>query len=309
VTSAPKRPIDGAVISSFDYLLLAEQDQLATIPPEVAVDLHLYMICRRPRITVVSDEFRATADSYTFVFAVQHQDEQQRVELVTPNLYERSDIEMRSQWPYGDFVIATDAGERLTWGRASLLPGELGCHFDSLDLEVLYVGQAYGSGGERSATARLAQHPTLQAIYGEAVRHSPDMDVFLVLLSLDGPTNLVLLSPVPGDEDDLVESYLRLTTPISEQQRINFTEAALIKHFEPSYNKIYKNTFPSPAHKTYSECYDLDLNLVGFELETGEVLRTRLWSPSAERSWYHVREFPLHDTAERRHLFDFAPDV
>ena len=308
MSPAPKRPIDGAVISTFDYLLLAEQDQLATVPPEVAAELHLYLICRRPRITVVPEEFRPTEDSYRFVFAAQHRGEQRLFEVITPNLYGRSDIEMQSEWPHGDFVLAVIGGEPITWGRASLLPGQLGYHHDDFDLEVLYVGQSYGDDGGRNATARLDKHPTLQAIYGEAVRRSPDMDVFLLLLSLDGPTSLVMLSPVPGDGDELVERYRRLLTPISEQQRINFTEAALIRHFKPPYNKDYKNTFPSPAHKTYSECYDLDLNLVGFELGTEEILRTRLWSASAARSWWHVREFALHDPAERRHMFDFAPD-
>jgi hypothetical protein len=307
--SAPRRSIEGSVVSSFDYLVLAEQDQLATIPPGVAADLHLYLVCRRPRITVVPEEFCATASSCHFVFAVQRQGEQHRIEVEMPNLYDRADVQMVSSWPFGDFLIETLGGEPMTWGRSSLLMSEMGCHHDDLDLEVLYVGQAYGPDGRRSASERLAKHETLQAIYGEAVRRSPDMDIFLVLLSLDGQTNLVMLTPVPGDEDELVNSYRRLTSPISEQQRVNFTEAALIKHFEPPYNKDYKNTFPSPAHKTYSECYDLDLNLVGFELETGEVLRTRLYSASVPRSWTHVRAFPLHDPAERRHMFDFAPDA
>lgn len=82
----------------------------------------------------------------------------------------------------------------------------------------------------------------------------------------------------------------------------------MIKYFKPSYNLDYKRTFPSPAHKTYSECYDLDLNLVAFEMETSEAIGTRLYSDEAPRSWIHMAEFPLHDAAERRHMFDFSSE-
>ena len=55
----------------------------------------------------------------------------------------------------------------------------IGSAHDDLDLEVLYVGQAYGPDGRRSASERLAKHETLQAIYGEAVRRSPYSGTFL----------------------------------------------------------------------------------------------------------------------------------
>ena len=61
---------------------------------------------------------------------------------------------------------------------------------------------------------------------------------------------------------------------ITEQQQINFTEAALVRYFK------------HPAHKTYSQCYDLDLNAVNVELQTEEIM-CRLWSPSVAPSWTH----------------------
>ncbi len=289
-------------------MVLAEQDQLAKIPDRIAERLHLYMVCRRPRIAVVPDEFRVTDELCSATFTAQHGEERRRIEVERPNYLGRSEVEMRSAWPHGDFELVASDGEILAWGRASLLLTILGYHDENLDLEVLYIGQAYGKEGTRSASDRLASHETLQAIYGEAVRRSPDKDVFLLLLSLAEQYGILALSPVPSDPDELIEDFRRVTTPVSDQQRLNFTEAALIRHFAPPFNKEYKNTFPSPAHKTYAECYELDLNMVGFEMETSEVLRTRLYSEAVKPSWFHVREFALHDPDVRRSMFDFGPD-
>jgi hypothetical protein len=118
--------------------------------------------------------------------------------------------------------------------------------------------------------------------------------------------------PTPrSDEEvtgrDILDGWRRITSSMSEQQRLNWTEAALIKYFAPPYNKEYKKTFPSPAHKTYSDCYDLDLNTVGFVLDTSEVLGVKLYS-EAPRSWRHIGQFVLHSIEERRSMFDFSSD-
>ena len=267
--TAPRRPVDRAVVSALEYMVLVQQDQFEKIPPEIAEHLHLYMICRRPRIAVVPSEFRSGPERRRVVFTAQYGEAYKRIELDGPAAFTDADIEMRSEWPYGDFEILGGGGERLAWGRSSLYLTRMDLTNEHLDLEVLYIGQAYGSSGERSAIDRLAKHETLQAIYGEAVRRSPDKEVWIVLLGLAEVYGLMVFSPVAGDGDLVTPDNESLMTGISEQQQINFTEAALIRYFSPSYNKEYKDTFPSPAHKTYSECYDLDIKLSG--LRDGDV--------------------------------------
>ncbi|MCK5171805.1 MAG: hypothetical protein KAR47_00325, partial [Planctomycetes bacterium] len=93
-------------------------------------------------------------------------------------------------------------------------------------------------------------------------------------------------------------------TDITEQQQVNFTEAALIRYFQPPYNKIYKNSFPDPAHSTYSECYDIDLNMVCVEVQT-EDLMLRLWSEHVEPKWIHFCSFPLHSREDRIYMLEF----
>jgi hypothetical protein len=93
---------------------------------------------------------------------------------------------------------------------------------------------------------------------------------------------------------------------INEQQKINFTEAALIRYFEPPYNKIYKDTFPNPAHSTYSQCYELDINSICIELQTSELVNCQFFSSTIPKAPWHMKDFQLHSKAERRSMFDFA---
>ena len=175
-----------------------------------------------------------------------------------------------------------------------------------LDTEVLYVGQAYGEGGSRVAPERLKTHSTLQGIYAEALRASPDTEIWIALWSFE----LMILTsfdsrfPVATtlEQDDSHIANV-LGKGISEQQQINFTEAALIRYFQPEYNTMFKESFPSPAHSTYAECYGLDLNTVNVELQC-EPLGCRLWSNVVAPEWDHFVTFPLHSPEARKEMFD-----
>jgi hypothetical protein len=121
----------------------------------------------------------------------------------------------------------------------------------------------------------------------------------------------MMLSSFDGRKTDAVSSLKEddahikkvFAGSISERQQIAFTEAALIRYFQPRYNRIFRDTFPNPEHSTYRECYDIELNMVSVELQTDE-LGVRLWSQSAEPDWIHFCTFPLHSREDRVYMFD-----
>ena len=79
-------------------------------------------------------------------------------------------------------------------------------------------------------------------------------------------------------DDDLINNFIANKALVfTEKQKINFTEAGLIKMFEPPYNKEFKNNFPDEKHSSYSECYFLDVRALKIELETSEMVR-RIYS-------------------------------
>jgi hypothetical protein len=183
-----------------------------------------------------------------------------------------------------------------------------------LDLEVLYVGQAYGKEGGRTAPDRLKNHETLLAIYAELAANAPEDEIWLALLSFEPPITIMSFdgwqqhpTEVTGNAD-LAHMFNMLENPISERHRVCFAEAALIRHFQPKYNDKFKYNFPNPAHETYSECYDLDLNAVAVEIHFEE-LRHRLYSSAKPPRYNIMVEFPLHSTELRQIMFDAVLNI
>lgn len=305
------RPLEGAHIAAVGRTILADQDGLDAIPEEVAAELHLYMVYRRPRIAAVPEEWSFTRSTVSAVFTTQHGEERRRFEVEGPNLFEDDRVEVSSEYPFTWIKMRDSQGEFAGGKAAYVLPLLAGAR-EELNLEVLYVGQAYGPAGTRSARDRLRSHETLQGIYAEAISRTPDQEIFLLLLGLLPPVSMIQIgpgAPVPHTEpteEDIASDLTRLMTEIPHQQQINIAEASMIRYFAPPFNTIYKERFPNPAHRTYADCYELDLNSVGFEMETS-ALGLMLYSETRAAAWMHSEVFPLHDAAERRRMFDFSP--
>lgn len=290
---------------------IAQQDYLAKLSEEGLFQehpCHIYMIARAPRIAIDLPSLKLDDTTLSGRFLIQHQNNFTPHEFVTPHNFGPVKATFESPYPHTMLTIRDEQGKMLLLTKSAHLvrmcPHK---HWRLLDLEVMYVGQSYGVDGARTAPDRLLKHETLQAIYAEAVQHAPDKDIWLVLWSFDDQ----ILASFDGrsreyemtEEEDLGHLENVLHTPVSEQQKINFTEASLIRYFQPEYNQIYKNTFPNPAHVTYSECYDLDINSVSFNLDS-ETTRSRLWSPQVKPSYVHFAQFNLHSPDERRSMFD-----
>jgi hypothetical protein len=203
------------------------------------------------------------------------------------------------------------ASERVLHGKVALLASRFAALHEFNDLEVLYVGQSYGTAGERQAADRLQSHSTLQKILGEASRLHPDREIWLALIEFKDTLLASFDGRLGPEAEELDEGRIErvLTNEVSDAQKINFTEAALIRYFEPKYNSTFRNSFPSPAHASYTDCYEIDLNLVAVGLNTMP-LGFRLYSDARPREWFHMITFPLHDSAERRSMLDLLmPDA
>ena len=272
---------------------------------------HIYMICRRPRVYIDPETFVVGPDTVKINLVKQMGYERESFSLEVPNQL-GPDIRLRTEYPYTEFWIDGVNGENLMHATVAAFMADIGLHGEDLDLEVLYVGQSYGKDGDRNAIDRLQAHATLQSIYSEAVRRSPDKEIWLVLLSFEryliGSLDGSEKAPLMTEDEDSAHIHNVIHNPITMQQEINFTEAALIRYFRPDYNEIFKDTFPSSGHTTYDQCYKLDLNHLGVEIQT-ESIHSRLWSKAVSAQWTHIARFALHDEAERRSMFDLSPGV
>lgn len=296
------RAIQYVVVQQPELEKVSEQLWTEQIEPA-----HIYMVCRRPKISVVPELTEFSDEAVVGAFRVWHGAEYEEVRYRVPNRIGRSDLRLEAPWPGTYFEIKTPSDEVVSWGNAAMMVTHFGPRFSRhLNLEVLYVGQSFGFEGSRTAKDRLRSHETLQGIYAEALARSPDFDIWLVLVSFEDPYLMIEIDPTKPaamtDDEDNVHIGAVLATPVSLQQEVNLTEAILIRYFDPPYNTMFRKSFPNPAHASYRECYELDFHSVSVELDT-ENINSQLWSAARPASWLHLPQYPLHASEHRESMF------
>jgi hypothetical protein len=277
------------------------------------VPFHIYMIARRPRISLDLDSIVVKESTISGNFRIHMKDKYTLLPFNVPNQL-GAHIRFEGEYPFTEFKIFDRNNVVRTEFKAAVLLTKfvsegLVDYPEGLDLEIVYIGQSFGNEGSRTAPLRLQSHSTLQEIYMDCMRKTPDKDIWLILWSFEGQ----LISGFGGaidsfgtsPEQDEVHVAEVFSTEVTEQQRVNFTEAALIRYFAPEYNDKFKYNFPNPAHTSYSECYDLDLNMVAVTLDANDTIATRLYSSSVPSSYLHTIQYGLHSRDERKGMFEF----
>ncbi len=295
--------------------VVVQPDELEKVTDEIWTaniePAHIYLVCRRPKISLAPDSLAFTDDEVTGSFRIWDGADTTEVPFRTRNHLGTTDVTVQADYPGTRFTILDATGDPLLTGNAATLMTTFGPTFsDHLKLEVLYAGQSFGFEGSRTAQDRLRSHETLQGILAEALARSPDLDVWLVLISFEDPYIVASIDPkaetTASDDEDNAHIEQVADTPISLQQEVNLTEAMLIRYFDPPYNTMFRDSFPNPAHLSYSECYELDFHSVGIELDT-EAVNCQLWSEKQGATWLHIPTFSLHLEEDRADMFGIFP--
>ncbi len=293
------------ILANGNWTGLLQQSDFESLRIPYGYDPHIYIIARHPRIFFDPKSLKIEKETFSGIIFIQKPGHLDKVEFS-----ERLSVgeDAKIECPYPHTIFEVKGGKKWFKMRAANFISFLDPPKNFLDLEVLYVGQAYGNDGEGTIQERIVKHSTLQSIYSKTIDMNPDQEVWIILCSFD----INLLISMDGitkaytttSEEDEAHTKMVLNAPISEQQEVNFVEAAMIRYFEPEYNKIFKNTFPNPAHSTYKQCYDLDLNSIAVTIDT-ESIKARLYSRKAVSEPVHSFDFPLHSKKERKYMFDF----
>lgn len=268
-------------------------------------DFHIYVISRSNKITVKPDSLMKLNGAARLEFLIQNGPVSRPSFISIPLLYRNHGVKLKTQYPYMNFEFVHSDGKAEKWDASMFYAYNYGpC--DDTNLEILYIGQAYGNKGDRAVQDRLVSHSTLQKILAEAQRDFPGYDIWIsvlkftpnVITSMNG-----IIESESSDEQDMERLKLYANIPITEEHIINFTEAAMIRYFQPHYNKMYKNNFPDSSHSSYEECYELDLNSIGFEIIIPGNPRN-FWSESAPPEKYHSALYRLPNADDRIRFFD-----
>jgi hypothetical protein len=142
---------------------------------------HIYMICERPRFTFEPAAFRVAGKSIAGEIKVQVKNDFLRYPFVMDNSPKYgSGLIVDCPYPYAVANLLLENGAKVVV-KAAVLAAIYHALTDYLTLDVLYVGQSYGTDGARTAPDRLRNHATLQEIYAKSMEYSPDKDIWLLL--------------------------------------------------------------------------------------------------------------------------------
>jgi hypothetical protein len=278
---------------------------------EVSKKCHIYLVCERPAIRFDPNDFKFENETISgnVVYRVNGEEYRDTFE----NSFPLKDGAVRvalSPYPHREIHTFDDKGELIRYLPANVI--SVAQHRHSMEhvfrqLKVLYVGQSF-AGGNRSAFVRLRSHATVQKILADAAYHRPDSEIMVLAVEYL-PYRMMTVFNVEGfgarsEADDRRKFHNAHHTKIKMKQQVSLTEAALIKYFQPEYNKIYKKKFPSREMSILAECYKLDFSALIVELNTDE-LNFLTYSNSVQPSTHHIVNITLVEDEQRKSFFRF----
>jgi hypothetical protein len=272
---------------------------------------HIYLVCKRKKMYYESfDPNQMVAKFYTL-------DENH---CKCYNRYHNRDIVINGfndgianitfkerNWSIADFALLNNyhfiEGDEIGDSIESKLPS---------DLEVMYVGQAFGRTGNRNIDYRLKNHEKLQSIAADIIERGTNEEILIVGISVkthdlsfrifDGVKEIDRDS-IDQEVDELI---VKAKKRPSEGQIVTLFEASLISYFHPIYNKEYKVTFPSPDFSSYDEIYDMDFDFFSFALNTGKgSIFCRLYSEVQQMKYIHIGVYIIGNNNDNLELLDY----
>lgn len=277
---------------------------------ETSRHCHVYLICRRPSCSFDPADFAFDGKFVSGHIVYKVGGSPTRVPFKMPFKLAEGVVKVElAPYPHREFEGKNAAGEAIRFVPAMAISIS-GIIREAVlqQLEVLYVGQAYGD-GNRTAIDRLRSHSTLQRILAEVQYTMPDDEILLlafeyvpyrILASFDGMDKKAI-----RDERDQGRFISLVDNPLTEAQQISLAEAALIRYFQPRYNIVYKDSFPASDQALLNSCYELDFSGLVVEIDT-EGLRLQLYSQAVGPLDHHIAKFDLVDPKARRSFFTFV---
>lgn len=293
------------VVSVEGLCLLRAQDlrniDLADVPGVEAC--HLYVITRSPRVSVEPSSVNIEDGKVSGIARVHRQAELEEVPFQFELSEVRDGLSWRSSWPHEDFRIEDSSGETVLSGvcaNLSLLaqawPISGALH------EILYVGQAFGADGERTAWDRLRSHETLQRILAD---QTPDMQIWLTMAHVFDVQVLQEIAPfdgrISGKEDlDHVMAVMKATygDGFKRRESVALAEAGLIRGWQPEYNDKLKYKFPARKQVSLETVRKLDMFALVVEWQSLQ-LPIAYWCTSWEPHSINFFSYEVHCDEER----------
>jgi hypothetical protein len=182
------------------------------------------------------------------------------------------------------------------------------------DLEVLYVGQAFGRSSTKTIDYRVSNHEKVQQIALDIIRSGSNEELLVIGLKIktnDIGTSFINVNSKnkPLTTNNLIDVVNKAKKRFTVGQEVTVFEASLIKYFQPALNKEYKESFPSKDFPSYEELMNTDFDYSAMAVDS-RPLKVRLYSNVVnERLYIHTNHYPLKTKSDKISLFEFLYDL
>jgi len=279
------------------YLILPASeiynDEMLADKAELISNCHIYFIGLVPDIQDVDVSLSGTELCFKFLIS----DDEYVVAMEVP-----PDTEFLQR--EGDGWILTNSSGGRFWPRMDRVLQRLSAICEHQAFKVLYIGQAYGADGSRNAIDRLLNHGTLQKISLQGI--PAGYRLMLMLLDVAPGNRLItMINPFAQEQDpnlSRIEQGLDFLATTTEAERTTLFEASFIRYFQPKFNKVFKDSFPSTNMSVLTGCYSKDIAAVVAEINHDE-LPFKLYSDTVEAAYDHTAHHDLHKDEDRRVFF------
>ena len=274
---------------------------------------HIYAICKTPKLSfdINTFSYQNGIISGDIFYKINGKQKSFSFKEEMP-LYDGATKIKISDYPHSEIITLDDNNKKIRHFPAHVFTLTKGLHTnipELRNLEILYIGQSYSSEGNRTVLDRLQSHSTLQKILVDVHNLSPDDEVNVLLFTYE-PCKVVThmdgcAKSTISDYRDIDRFRNILKNPLTKYQQVCLIEAGLIRYFQPKYNKIYKDSFPSEKHKILEDCYSLDFSALILSIEADKLGFT-IYSEERESQYTHYCNIELTNPEERFGFFHFT---
>lgn len=136
------------------------------------------------------------------------------------------------------------------------------------------------------------------------------LEIFIMCFELDEPRYILSMDPFANvliDDDQDIQHAVHTFENCPTSQLTSIAEACFIRHFQPEYNRVLKNSFPTTTLRILTSYYELDFNAIVSEVNTEDIF-SRLYSETVPPGFHHIVPFDLHSVEDRMSFFQISLD-
>ena len=260
------------------------------IPRDLIVRLdkcHLYMICKRPRLSIVPDTIAWNNDFILLNLSCSIKGRRHEGAVKINRTAELSNATSFSASPFPHReLLALDRDGKVV---GEMLFANLAHLIDSLpefakQLEVLYIGK----GLSKNAQDRLKCHETLQKVLAEINSDDPESEVFVLVYSFDYRRSVAGVVTNKSEVDDFLRQNRNRCNPTLDD-KVSLVEAASIAYFNTAkYNSHYIN-FPHTDADASRRAREFGASYIVVQIDNENIGGVQIYSQRVEpRSTHYV---------------------